>query len=356
MLKSWVLDNTKNFLRLLIFELLQYYAKLVPEHYGGCDRAEMQKAIVESEGELSVGDEKQQEKRAPYDFALWKASKPGEPFWESPRWGQGRPGWHIECSAMATAICGQTLDIHAGGFDLKFPHHDNEIAQTEAYYGKSQWINYFLHAGTLRIAGLKMSKSLKNFITIKDALKQHTARQLRILFLLHQWSDVLDFSVSTMERAVGYEKMCNEFFLLVKHILRVHFNSAQANSYVKYDAAALQLQEKFSETKQKIHSALCDSIDTRTALEAIRELISDSNVYVNSNHATKSVPNCLILRQIAIYLTDLFRIFGLMQDSSSEIGFGDKNSSVVDREELLMPYLDAMSKFRYAKVFTIFLL
>lgn len=108
-------------------------------------------------------------KRHPSDFALWKNAKPGEPVWESP-WGLGRPGWHIECSAMASAIIGQTLDIHTGGEDLRFPHHDNELAQAEAHYhseGCCQWVNYFMHSGHLGIEGLKMSKSLKNFITIR---------------------------------------------------------------------------------------------------------------------------------------------------------------------------------------------
>lgn len=122
-------------------------------------------------------------KRSPSDFALWKASKSGEPSWPSP-WGPGRPGWHIECSVMASAIFGENMDIHSGGIDLAFPHHDNEMAQSEvrqelrglrrpvflkipqAYHECSAWVNYFIHTGHLHIEGLKMSKSLKNFITI----------------------------------------------------------------------------------------------------------------------------------------------------------------------------------------------
>lgn len=194
-----------------------HYAKLVPEAFD-VDLSKQQDCLREGEGELSVGEERLKEKRGPNDFALWKASKAGEPFWDSP-WGQGRPGWHIECSVMASEICGEHLDIHAGGFDLKFPHHDNEIAQTEAHFCIDQWVNYFLHAGTLRIAGMKMSKSLKNFITIKQALQQYTARQIRLLFLLHNWSECLDYSTSTMERALQFEKITNEFFLVVKVIL-----------------------------------------------------------------------------------------------------------------------------------------
>lgn len=148
------------------------------------------------------------EKRSPTDFALWKKSKSGEPAWDSP-WGKGRPGWHIECSAMASTICGKTLDIHTGGVDLKFPHHDNEMAQSEAHFGTSEWVKYFLHSGHLTIAGCKMSKSLKNFVTIQDALSKYSARQLRFAFLLHAWRDTLDYSQNTMECAVQYEKMFN---------------------------------------------------------------------------------------------------------------------------------------------------
>lgn len=154
------------------------YAKLVPEAYGDVG------SLEEGEGELTNN----KEKRSPTDFALWKASKVGEPWWDSP-WGKGRPGWHIECSVMASAICGDTLDIHTGGVDLKFPHHDNELAQAEAYFDNNCWVRYFLHSGHLTIAGCKMSKSLKNFITIAEALQQYTSRQLRFAFLLHSWRD-----------------------------------------------------------------------------------------------------------------------------------------------------------------------
>ena len=112
------------------------------------------------------------------------------------------------------------MDIHSGGYDLKFPHHDNELAQSEAYYENDCWTRYFLHSGHLTIAGCKMSKSLKNFITIQEALKQNTARQLRLAFLLHAWKDTLDYSENTMGLAKSYEKNVNEFFLTVKHFMR----------------------------------------------------------------------------------------------------------------------------------------
>lgn len=177
-----------------------FYAKIVPEAFGDS------KALSEGEGDLSAA---LGEKRSPNDFALWKASKPGEPMWDSP-WGFGRPGWHIECSVMASTLFGSQIDIHSGGYDLKFPHHDNEMAQAEAYYDTGKpWINYFLHSGHLTISGCKMSKSLKNFISIKDAFKMHTPRQLRILFLLHFWKDTLDYSENSMHDAIQYEKTIN---------------------------------------------------------------------------------------------------------------------------------------------------
>jgi len=172
------------------------YRKLVPA--ACCSAADME----EGEGSLAATDG---EKRNPNDFALWKKSKPGEPAWES-KWGMGRPGWHIECSVMACHVMKEYLDIHAGGEDLKFPHHDNEIAQSEAYLDRQQWCNYFWHAGHLHIQGLKMSKSLKNFITIRQAMEMHTARQMRILFLMQQWDKGMNYSDAAMGSAKAEER------------------------------------------------------------------------------------------------------------------------------------------------------
>lgn len=140
------------------FQKNHFYAKLCPTAVNNT------KLLEEGEGALSLG-ERVQEKKCLADFALWKKSKPGEPAWNSP-WGKGRPGWHIECSAMAGSVAPGVLDIHSGGIDLAFPHHDNELAQSEAQYDCRQWVNYFIHMGHLHIDGQKMSKSLKNFITI----------------------------------------------------------------------------------------------------------------------------------------------------------------------------------------------
>lgn len=165
---------------------------------------------LQADGEGSL-TKKTSEKKSDSDFALWKASKPGEPSWPSP-WGNGRPGWHIECSAMASDRLGSQMDIHSGGIDLAFPHHDNELAQSEAYWQDKgchnhQWVNYFLHMGHLSIQGSKMSKSLKNFTTIRDALGRGdwTPRGLRIAFLLGGWKEGIEITEDLVKAGSSWE-------------------------------------------------------------------------------------------------------------------------------------------------------
>lgn len=156
-----------------------------------------------------VRKESDENKQDPLDFALWKASKPGEPSWPSP-WGEGRPGWHIECSVMSTKyLKNDTIDIHAGGRDLIFPHHENEIAQAEALTGKP-FARHWIHHGLLTINGQKMSKSLGNFITIKDALTKYHPDVIKIFFLQAHYSSPIDFSDKKMEEAKqAYERITN---------------------------------------------------------------------------------------------------------------------------------------------------
>jgi cysteinyl-tRNA synthetase len=162
------------------------------------DAAARQELLADGEGSaMATGGKKRDE-----DFALWKASKPGEPIWESP-WGDGRPGWHIECSAMASDLLGDNMDLNCGGTDLRFPHHDNQLAQSEAHFGCHQWVNYFLHTGHLHIDGRKMSKSLKNFISIRNCLEHYSARHMRMLFLLSFWNSKMDVAMTGDEQSAG---------------------------------------------------------------------------------------------------------------------------------------------------------
>ncbi len=141
-----------------------------------------------------------EEKEDAMDFALWKASKPGEPWWESP-WGEGRPGWHIECSAMSLKYLGDTLDIHGGGQDLIFPHHENEIAQSESFTGKKPFVKYWLHNGLVQLGEDKMSKSLGNLITIKEALEKYSPDAIRIFILSSHYRSPLKYSEEGLEAA-----------------------------------------------------------------------------------------------------------------------------------------------------------
>ncbi len=206
------------------FEALgNQYARLEPWNRNDTD--------LQADGEGAL-TKKNSEKRSDADFALWKSSKPGEPSWPSP-WGKGRPGWHIECSAMASDTLGKQLDIHSGGIDLAFPHHDNELAQSEAYWLETsressqshqhQWVNYFLHMGHLSIQGSKMSKSLKNFITIREALSRGdwTPRGLRIVFLLGGWKEGIEVTDDLVKAGNSWEDKVNVSLLSLSHsILR----------------------------------------------------------------------------------------------------------------------------------------
>jgi cysteinyl-tRNA synthetase len=150
-------------------------------------------------GECAIGGE---EKEDPADFVLWKAAKPGEPSWESP-WGNGRPGWHIECSTMSLKYLGDTIDIHGGGQDLVFPHHENEIAQSESFTGKKPFAKYWLHNGLVQFGEEKMSKSVGNLITIKEALEKYSPDAIRIFILSSHYRSPLTYSEEALEAAQG---------------------------------------------------------------------------------------------------------------------------------------------------------
>ncbi len=154
-------------------------------------------------------------KEDPLDFALWKASRPGEPAWDSP-WGRGRPGWHIECSAMSQSILGETIDIHGGGKDLIFPHHENEIAQSEAATGKP-FVRYWLHNGFVNIDKEKMSKSLGNILTIKDVLKTHSAEAVRLFLISSHYRSPIDYSAEALHEA---ESALERYYLTIDRMER----------------------------------------------------------------------------------------------------------------------------------------
>jgi cysteinyl-tRNA synthetase len=200
----------------------------------------------------------------PMDFALWKAAKPGEISWDSP-WGKGRPGWHIECSAMNLAELGEQIDIHGGGNDLIFPHHENEIAQTESYTGKP-FARYWIHNGMLQLGGEKMSKSLGNIVPIKEFLKQRDADVMRMLVLMGSYRAPLIFNDETQDAA---EKSLER----LKTALRPASTSAGGLSAEAASALASQAQS----TKQAFIEAMDDDFNTPLALAALYELVKAIN-------------------------------------------------------------------------------
>ncbi|TPX56049.1 cysteine---tRNA ligase [Powellomyces hirtus] len=313
------------------------YAKLEPWSAGNT------KLVQEGEGDLT-GEVKG--KKHPADFALWKKSKAGEPAWPS-KWGEGRPGWHIECSVMASEVLGDSLDIHTGGIDLAFPHHDNELAQSEAHYNCSQWVNYFIHAGHLHIEGQKMSKSLKNFVTIQEALLQYTPAQIRLMFLLHHWDSVLDFSSGSLTEAKNIETAIHNFLANVKAVVQEQSGEQAFTGAHNYRVAEKALMNRFREKQDAIHASLCDSFNTPAAMNEIRELISIANAYYQEKAKTKELPNAEMLGKIAKYVTHMMRTFGVFTDTNAVIGHS--TGALADGKSLedsLLPYLRVLSSFR----------
>jgi len=202
-------------------------------------------------------------KRDPLDFALWKAAKPDEPSWESP-WGQGRPGWHIECSAMSTKALGDTFDIHGGGADLTFPHHENEIAQSECATGH-QFVKYWMHNGFVRINDEKMSKSLGNFFTVREILERYRAEEVRYFILTSQYRSPLNYDDEHLDNARG---ALTRFYTALRGLPDAE------------PAGAESFEEKF-------HAAMNDDFNTPEALAAMFELVREIN-RVRAEDATKA--------------------------------------------------------------------
>jgi cysteinyl-tRNA synthetase len=207
-------------------------------------------------------------KRHPMDFALWKGAKPGEPYWESP-WGQGRPGWHIECSAMSMKYLGETFDIHGGGKDLIFPHHDNEIAQTEAATGKP-FVKYWLHNGFVNINAEKMSKSLGNFFTIKEVLERYDAEVLRFFLLSAHYRSPIDFSDQNLKDAeLGLER-------IYKALAGIDERLPAAGEQPPSEEGS-ELEEKCAAIAGRFGEAMDDDFNTALALGHLFDLVRSIN-------------------------------------------------------------------------------
>lgn len=317
------------------------YAKCQPWNKGQLD------LINDGEGSLS-NFSNLNGKKSKNDFALWKASKPGEPEWESP-WGKGRPGWHIECSVMASDAIGPNIDIHSGGIDLAFPHHDNELAQSEACFDNEQWINYFLHTGHLHIEGQKMSKSLKNFITIDEALQKYTARQLRLVFASVQWNNQLDFKEALIQEVKTVETSLNNFFKNVRALQNDQLHALEQGKYIskKLGAQEKQLADDLTATQTKVYESFCDNLSTPQVLKALTDLVTITNNYI------KAIGSELRLEPIVANCQYITKILGVIGFEIRSDKLGWTNSASNDEatiggsiEDTVMPYVKVLSTFR----------
>ncbi len=240
---------------------------------------------------IEVGEKKQD----PLDFALWKAAKEGEIFWESP-WGQGRPGWHIECSAMARKYLGDTIDIHAGGQDLAFPHHENEIAQSEALTGKT-FARYWMHNGYININNEKMSKSLGNFILVHDIIKQYDPQLIRFFMLSVHYRHPINFSEELLRSTNNGLERIKTAYGNLKH--RMESSTDLTDHDEKWLADLKKFQTAFEE-------AMNDDFNTANAITELYNVANHANQYLLEEHTSTVVIEAYVKQ-----LETLFDILGL---------------------------------------------
>ena len=249
---------------------------------------------------VDVNDKKEN----PLDFALWKGAKEGEPFWESP-WGKGRPGWHIECSVMSEAILGSSIDIHGGGQDLIFPHHENEIAQSEAI-SCTTFANYWIHNGFVNINKEKMSKSLNNFFTIRDILKICHSEALRLLFLMTHYRQPLEYSEDKLKEATSALQRIYTFLDEVEHIQ----GSKKGKNMEK---EICDMKEHFI---KEFESAMNDDFNTPKAVAAIFEIVRIGNTVIASKPDNETAER---LKEVTAYIFNIVsKVLGIMNHSAKD--------------------------------------
>lgn len=254
---------------------------------------------LEAGARIMVGEVK----REPMDFAVWKAAKPGEPAWDSP-WGKGRPGWHIECSAMNWRYLGDTIDIHCGGQDLIFPHHENEIAQSECFTGKP-FAHYWMHNGYINVDNVKMSKSLGNFFTVRDVAEKYGYEPIRYLLISAQYRSPINYSTDIIEQCIA---ALNRLYTCRDSLDFELKNAADAEH--DGDKAII---DGFDKYREQFISAMDDDLNTADAIASIFELVRD----INTNVVGKTPSKALVEGAIAMF-DELTGVLGLVYNRKSE--------------------------------------
>ena len=269
-----------------------------------------------SERTRSTDDMKKED---PLDFALWKARKePSEIAWESP-WSMGRPGWHIECSTMAKKYLGPTIDIHAGGEDLQFPHHENEIAQSEAHNG-CEFSHYWMHNGYINIDGTKMSKSLGNFKTVRDLLQHYDGEVLRFLILSGQYRGPIDFNSEILEQSKNAMTRLRNAKSNLKHLIETgsgNMTEAEKEKFAGYD-----------KYRQEFIQAMDDDLNTADAISAVFELVTAINTAVKDGASREFAQKSLDT------LMELANVLGLLQQEfEEEVVIDDELQALIDERQ-----------------------
>ena len=265
---------------------------------------------LEAGARINVGEVK----REPMDFALWKSAKPGEPYWESP-WGHGRPGWHIECSAMVRNYLGETIDIHCGGQDLIFPHHENEIAQSECCNG-APFAKYWMHNGFITVDKVKMSKSLGNFFTVRDVANQYGYEPIRYLMISCQYRSPINYSFDAIEQCkASLERL---------YTCRNNMDFALQNAVETAGEKDAEIIAAIDSKKDKFIEAMEDDLNTGEALGAIFELVKEINLNVNDGVQSKA------LVEYAIKVFDeLMNVLGLLYNRNAEKSLDDEIEALI---------------------------
>lgn len=291
-----------------------YYRTRKFEDYGKLSHKNLDDLRSGERALLVTGED---EKEDPLDFVLWKPKKEGEPFWESP-WSEGRPGWHIECSEMSKKYLGEQIDIHAGGEDLVFPHHENEIAQSEAANGK-EFAKYWMHNAFLNIDNKKMSKSLGNFRTVREISEQYDLQVLRFFMLSAHYRSPLNFSADLMEASK------NGLVRIVNAAENLKFRMKN----VKEEAITGAEQEAYAKTEEfvgKFESAMDDDFNTADAVAAVFDLVK----YINTNTSEES--SAEYLKKLLERLTKLCDVLGLIVDKEEEMLAEDIEKMIEERQ------------------------
>lgn len=271
------------------------------------------------------------EKRHPFDFVLWKASKPNEPFWQSP-WGNGRPGWHIECSAMSMCHLGNHFDIHGGGGDLIFPHHENEIAQSEAATGE-KYVNYWLHTGFINVNGEKMSKSLGNFLTIRDAFKSYHPEVIRLLMISSHYRSPIDFSDHILKDT---QKVLSRFYQAIYH----------AQPFITSKDDAIKIELNSNPFIQKFNQAMNNDFNTPEALVICFDLLKQLNIALKEENQENVIKNY----QLLLWIGNILNIFQYDPEKILKYSASEQDSPLSDQEiqEAILARNTARTNKQYA--------